>query len=287
MQSRKSVRNQQASLIVGAADAMTLSTIFFMFLSEVMHRMLEETARFALFPVAAALSLIRAGLAWRQAKLDEGRNGTLAAAGVETVTALAVSTAVIGGLALGAVFAAVSPIIFVVTMAAKTLFHLGSAAYYLAKSFMPSISNDERDAFRSAARSHAVGALAVGLATIAIGFVMIAAKPIVAIVGVIAGLIGTAYSLYKFFSTPTSSVVTRAATPANTQVVEINRGTTNSAELHRRVGMQVTQTARQSTQAVVIPQRTPSPSFLGRPAAAQSVPNSSTLVEPRRVSYSL
>jgi len=227
---RKREINQTADLAVGVVDSLTLSTIFVTFLTEVMQRFLEETGRFIFFPLAAAGALIRAGLAWRQAKLDNGKNGTFARAMVETVAALAISTAVIGGFVAAAIFATVSPIIFTATMAAKSLFHVGSAAYYWGKS-AATLDPEKQKGYRNAARAHAVGAVASVLATVAVGLVMIAAKPLMAVFGITAGGIGAAFSFYNLYKSQKRRAVER-----NTEekaVSPMSEGPSQSARLHQ------------------------------------------------------
>lgn len=193
---KKILNNQRIDLAVGTVDSLAISTIFTMFLTEVMQRFLEESARFVLFPIAAASAVIRAGLAWRQAKLENGKNGSVGRAIVETIAALAVGTAVVGGLVATALFATISPIIFTATMGAKTLFHLGSASYYWGKS-AKTHDSEKREQYRNAARTHLIGTVASGLVTFAVGFVMLAAKSMVAVLGISAGVVTAGLSFYN------------------------------------------------------------------------------------------
>jgi len=213
MQTIESTKNVKITLGVGIADSANLITIFTMFLWEVTKRMLEETAKFVLFPVSAAGAIIEAVLAWRQKRLDEGKNGTLAAAIVKTAAALAITIAVIGALAFSSVFATVSPIIFTATLAVKTLFHYGAAAYYWWKSAATQ-DPEKRAAYRAAMQGNAVGATALTLATLAVSLVMIALKPIMAIFGIVAGVIAGGYSIYKL-----ATIKTPAPVAANYQQI--------------------------------------------------------------------
>ena len=209
MNSRKSVKNQKIDLAVATADSMDLTAIFALFLTEVGRRFVEEIGHFFMFPIAAMASGIRAVLAWRQWHIDGKKEGALVRAVVETVSAAAVTVAVVGGLVAASIFATLSPIIFTVALAAKTLFHLGASVYY-AFEYFRSNDKDEKQKYAAMAKGNAVGAFALALATVAVGFVMLAAKPIVGILGVLGGLIGTVYGLYKLYKTPTPAATVSA-----------------------------------------------------------------------------
>src|SRR5690349_11810193 len=108
--------NQMATAAVVATESLDLAAIYTMFLKPTMHALLEETAKFIMFPIAAAASIITAALMWRHAYLDRNKKNNaksrnIVRAVVETVAAAAVTTAVIGGLAATATFALATPII--------------------------------------------------------------------------------------------------------------------------------------------------------------------------------
>jgi cobalamin synthase len=190
------IDNQKRSLEVAAIDSANLTAIFALFLKETFLRFLEETGRFFMFPIAAAGSCVQAVLAWRQAYLDKGKTGSVVKASVETAAALAIGTAVVGGFVAASLFAVAAPIIFTATLAAKSVYHAGAAAYYWGKSAGTS-DHSKREAYKAMAKSNLVGAVAGSLSTVAVGLVMIAAKPLFAILGVVAGVIGTGYAAYK------------------------------------------------------------------------------------------
>jgi len=241
-QAKKSIANHKVDLSVGIVDSLNLTTLFTLFLDEVLTRFLEETARFILFPIAGAAAVIRAGLAWRQARIDY-KNGSIGAeVWVETVAALAISTAIIGGFVATAIFATVAPIIFAVTMAAKSLFNFGAACYYLGKSMVESEDEDKKQGYRDAAYAYAVGALAGTLATIAVTAVMILAKPLMAVFGIAAGFIGMVFTAYKLIKKPspaaeykTIPVVSENEEEKKSSLDQHKKlGRTNSADLLRR-----------------------------------------------------
>lgn len=226
-------------MVAATVDSIDIAAIFGTFLTDVGHRFLEETGRFFMFPIAAMASAIRAVLAWRQVKIDKGENGTIGRAVVETVGALAVVTAVVGGLAAASFAAVASPIIFVAALAAKTLFHLASSIYYFAKSFKSSNTQQETQHYRAMALSNVIGTVALALATVAVGFVMIMAKPALAILGVIAGTIGTAFGLYKLCTTPTppANGYTTLASDEPVTSPGVGDGPSQAVKLHQRLSV--------------------------------------------------
>jgi hypothetical protein len=240
-QQRQSVINQNVSTTVGIVDSLNIITIFTLFLKDVFRKMLEETARFILFPMAAAFPIIQACLAWRQASIDRGKNGTLAKAVVETAAAIAITTAVIGALVTTTLFAFAAPMIFTATLAAKTLFHFGAACYYWGKSVATS-DEAKKTAYRAAARGNMVGATALVLSTIAVAGVMLLAKPLMALIGITAGFIAISYSIYTWVKTPIPPKGYVALKDGQKQKQEhkvedpkTDQSLTNSARLHRSV----------------------------------------------------
>lgn len=229
---RSSVINQKVDLGIAVADSANLSAIFMMFLQDTWQRFLEDIGHTFMFPLAAAGAVIRAALAWRQAKLDNGKNGTVARAVVETVSAAAITTAVVGGFVAAATFATVAPIIFTAVLAAKTLFHAGSALYYMGKAAVANKSQDpavreKANGYRSAARAHGVGAVAGIFATAAVALVMLAGFKIFAVLGIVAGVIGIGYSIYKAVTTPTP-----AAAPIRKEYKPLDEQTPKSENSH-------------------------------------------------------
>jgi len=206
MQDRKSLNNQKISLTVGIVDSANITALFAMFLKDILKRFLEDTGRYFMFPLTAVGASVQAILAWRQARIEKGKNGTVVRAVVETLGALAITTAVVGGFVATSIFAVAAPIIFTATLAAKTLFHAVSSVYYWGKS-AGTKDPEKKLAYRAAAKTNAVATASCLLSTVALGFVMLAAKPIVAILGVASGLISTAFFIYKRCKMPSVGTV--------------------------------------------------------------------------------
>ena len=242
MSERASRLNQQVDLAFGVLDSANFTTIFTLFLTEVTTRMLQDTARFILFPVSGAMAAIHAILAIRQAKLNGGKNGTLLNAVIESVSALAVITAVVGGFVAASIFATVSPIIFTAIMSAKTLYHFGATCYYLG---CAAIEKDKqlKAEYRAAAFGHGVATTAGALATVAVALVMIAAKPLLGILGIVSGAIGMGFALYNLINSPPLP-----AEPATGQIADKDKALeetnqdrlTNGAKLHQTLGAEKT-----------------------------------------------
>lgn len=201
MNNRASAINQKVGMAVGTVDSLNLISIFILLLTDITRQMFQETARFILLPVSGALAATNAILAIRQAKLDGGKNGTLTNAIIETLSALAVMTAIIGGFVAASIFATVSPIILTCITSAKALFHLVATGYYLVHAVLAEDDKLKANYF-AAVRAHAVATTALVLASVAVSLVMIAAKPIMGILGIIAGAIAISYSIYKLVTSP-------------------------------------------------------------------------------------
>lgn len=186
--------NQAANLIVGAVESINLTTIFSLFLEKTLHQFLLQVGHFVLFPVAALCSAIESVLAWRQVMLEEENQATLLRAFVQTLASIAIVTAVIGGFIAAAAFATIGPIIFTATMAFKTAFNLGAALYY---GYLAQITEgDVHQKNRAATIGSSIATVAGLLATVSVGFVMLAGKPLFAVLGVLSGIIGAIYTGY-------------------------------------------------------------------------------------------
>ena len=231
---RKLAINQKADLTIGVFDSMNLISIFSLLLTETTTRMLQEMARFALFPVSVAFAGIRAVLAIRQSMLTNGKNGTLANAIVETIAALAIATATIGGFVAATAFSLASPIIMTVATAGKALFHLGATIYYAAKGYLTNDRASKEDAY-NAALGHGIATTALSLITVAVALVMIAAKPLWGILAIAAGTIGISYSLYHLATDPAIPPASPKPgyTPIETNENSEKPKSTNSAQLQK------------------------------------------------------
>ena len=251
---RKIMINQKMDLVLGTFDTANLISIFSLFFTEVTRRMLDETARFVLFPVSATFAGIRAILAIRQAKLTNGKNDTLSNAIIETIAAIAIITATIGGFVAATAFAAVSPIIMTVTTAVKGAYHLGLTAYYLAKGYVAEDPILKAENY-GAARGHSIATTALALITVAVATVMIAAKPLLGILAIVGGSIGFVYNLYHLMTDP--AIPPEAPSASQTQENSLEnsekQSLTNSAKLHKTFQVKSEITANETEKLVTKP----------------------------------
>lgn len=198
---RKLALTQKADLTIGVFDSMNLISIFSLLLTEATARLLQEMARFALFPASVAFAGIRAILAIRQSMLTDGKHGTFANAVIETIGAIAIATATIGGFVAATAFSLASPIIMTVATAIKAAFHLGATIYYGAKGYLskdPALKEENYNA----ALGHGIATIVLSLITVAVAMVMIAAKPLLGILAIVGGSIGMGYSIYHLVTDP-------------------------------------------------------------------------------------
>ena len=185
--------NTVTSLIVGLIDGLDLTAIFTMFLRPFLHRFLEETGKYFMFPIAAAAGLITAALKWWEVYLNGGKARTVAEASVETVGSLGVTAAVVGILVAPLLFAHITPYLFVSMVGGKTLWNAGSSIFYLAKAIA---SPENRSENLKTAANLAVATVAGIFATAAVTAVFIFAHAVLAPLGVVAGVIVTGFLAY-------------------------------------------------------------------------------------------
>lgn len=202
--------NKQVESAVNIADGTTIGIIFPMLMG-----FIAEVAHYALFPVAGALSLIRAGLVWRQVKLEQGqqnlkqgqKNETKAKAVLETWTGLAISFAVACSVAISAgvtaaaiaAVAAVAPFIFTVALAVKSVYSLGAACYYAYKAYHEK-DEDKRNEYKQAAIGNMISFVVGSMITVAVGFVFLAAQPVWALLGFAGAAFGVGAGTFALIS---------------------------------------------------------------------------------------
>lgn len=235
---KATARNGLIDSIVGFIDNVDLGAIYVMFLKPMLHKFLEETGKYFMFPIAAAASVIKAALAWRQVYIDRKSRSVVTAA-VETVSALAITTAVVGALAASALFALATPIIFTATMAAKTLFHAGSAIYYAGKAAAHK-EPEKKAKYRTLAKNNAIGAAAGLVATVAVATVFLLGKIALAGIGIAAAVVGGTLAAIKGYRSFKASQAAPEAAPAAVEeaVVENQHSPQNSpSQIARRLGV--------------------------------------------------
>jgi hypothetical protein len=189
---RKIETAQKASVIAGILDSANITTMFALLSTQTLRLILEEVAKFIILPAALGFSIIQAGLAWRQAQLSGGKTEMVVKAAVETVAATVITATIIGSLAASIIFGAITPIVFTAVIGAKALFHAGSAVYYWGKS--AGTQNEGKKAeYREKAKTNAVQAFALTLATVAVATVMVFGKVALAGLGIASGIFNMLY----------------------------------------------------------------------------------------------
>lgn len=195
------VKNQRLNLAAMMIDALDIAVIFAFFLKEHWHEILEKSARNYLFPIAAAATGAQAGFAWRHVYLEgEFKTGSVVKASVDTLVALAVVFAVIGGLS-GLLLPIVPPAIFATTFGLKALFSGGTSVFNFGKS-SAALEQNDIDRFKTRAINFGVSTLIGALLTTAIITVMIfklSEFAALGIAGASAGALAGGYHLARSF----------------------------------------------------------------------------------------
>lgn len=187
--------DKKIALGVGLADSANLGSIFTLFLKEAFTQFLMEFGRYFMYPFAALAAILLAIISWRDAARAGDSKSLVLRALIDTGMAIGITVAVVGGFLAGAAFTALIPIIFAASIALKTLYNFGAAIYFKAMASFEPKGSKERDDYARAAKLHLIGGVAGLFAGIAVVGVMILAKPIMGILGVIAGLIGIGVSI--------------------------------------------------------------------------------------------
>jgi len=187
-------RLEQVNLSVSAMGSLNFSVVFI--LKQYAMEVLANFGQTLLFPFAAAGSLFSAAFALYQARKDGYQRSGVINALVETVAALALTTAVVGGFFAATLFAVLAPWIFFIVSAAKTLYLGISTGYYAVRALLTSEPH-EKQKYYDLALGAAMGVAINALATVALGLVMIAGHLPLSILGIIAGSCGALYALYQ------------------------------------------------------------------------------------------
>lgn len=215
-----------ATLVV---DAIDLTAIFYMVGSEALKLIFEQITRYFMLPVAVVANMIFAGLAIRQAVINKGDGYFVLKAVTETIGAVAIATAVIGGLITASIAAVAAPAIFAATFGMKILVNLGSSIYF---GVMAAKTDDPAKKFeyRKKAIENGVGAVIGTILTTAVVAVMLLAKPAMFILGIIGGAMLTAVATLK-------GIELLNQKPASPAAAAPTSALTNNAELAKELGV--------------------------------------------------
>ena len=209
-------------------DAIDLTAIFYMVSTAALKVLFEQITRYFMLPIAVIANMIFAGLAIRQAVINKGDHYFVLKAVTETIGAVAIATAVIGGLITASIAAVAAPAIFAATFGMKTLVNLGSSIYF---GVMAARTDDpvQKFEYRKKAIENGVGAVIGAILTAAVIAVMLLAKPAMFIFGIIGGAMLTTVAALKGIEL----INQKPAAPAAAATSQLS----NSAELARELGV--------------------------------------------------
>ena len=214
--SKKTSLNNLIWYSVGIFDYLNTTAIYISYLTPVMKEVLFRTLQYIFFPIYAANTIIYAVLGLTNLLFDRDRdNGKLKTENiirlvVNTLSAVLVTTAVIGTLAFAGVMGVASTFLFAANIVVSTTYNFSGAGYHFYQYFKkgrmlknPELSEQEREILTHERTMHSqkgMGYLVIG-ATIAIialggalavlgGFLPLAG------IGVAAALIGVGFCIY-------------------------------------------------------------------------------------------
>lgn len=193
---RKIAQNYQLRAGASVVENLGLATIYTMFLHPLLKSFLETLGRYILFPVLIVASLTQAILAWRQASLDKWKSRSILHAVVETVTAVTLTSAVIGTLAFAATFTIITPLIFVAVGAGNAIYKGGAAIYNDVKSVRAK-TEEAKNKYHARAIQHGIGAVASLIGAAVTASVFLLGKTVIAAVGIALGLFAVGMGIYN------------------------------------------------------------------------------------------
>lgn len=133
-----STKEEKIRTMTAIINGFSIQTLFTTLMNNNWHAIFIQFGKFFLLPALAAADIVEAIFAWRDAHLNRTLDGKMKKIGVldaavSSGSAVALSTAVIGTLAVGLAFFMAGPIIIFSTVGGVGLFKGGLAAYYFYK----------------------------------------------------------------------------------------------------------------------------------------------------------
>jgi hypothetical protein len=227
------IATEQAKAVAHGIDLFNLAGIFLAKGMTLLEPIFETTLKYLMLPLVPFVLAAVTGITWYQAYKKRFEAYPVFKAVIETLGFLAITTAVIGALAAPLYFGLAGPIIFAATFGTKTVINIVTAIY---NGVMTAITNDPvkkaeyREKAIESAKISAVGVIA----TAAITAVMIFKFPILAVMGVVAGVFGGVLAVVKY--NELSHQKSALASPAVAAVPAENTRT-NNAELRQALGI--------------------------------------------------
>lgn len=175
------------------ANTAVITTTYAMFTQETSRIFLEESLKNILFPAMMFFDVVQAVLSWRQAWLnrkdDEVVGFYLSKAILDTVTMLAISAAVVGGLLAPAAFVLLGPILLVAALGTKSLYHMGLAMYMACAT---------ADTPKNVAMQALTG-VSFGLSAASLGLILLGGQPMFAFMGIAAMVLSLGMAMYRAY----------------------------------------------------------------------------------------
>lgn len=133
-----STKEEKIRTVIGILNGFSIQTLFTTLMNNNWHAIFIQFGKFFLLPALAAADIVEAIFAWRDAHLNRTLDGKMKTIGVldaavSSGSAVALSTAVIGTLAVATAFFMAGPVIIFTTVGGVGLFKGGLAAYYFYK----------------------------------------------------------------------------------------------------------------------------------------------------------
>ncbi len=219
------IATEQAKAVAHGIDLFNLAGIFLAKGMTLLEPIFETTLKYLMLPLVPFVLAAVTGITWYQAYKKRFEAYPVFKAVIETLGFLAITTAVIGALAAPLYFGLAGPIIFAATFGTKTVINIVTAIY---NGVMTAITNDPakkaeyREKAIESAKISAVGVIA----TAAITTVMIFKFPILAVMGVVAGVFGGVLAVVKY--NELSHQKSALASPAVAAVPAENTRTNNA-----------------------------------------------------------
>lgn len=180
--------------LVGFIDSVNIGIIYTLFLKPLLFNFYEQLGKYIFFPIASVAALISAALSWRQAYIKKGSKSSVLSALIDTLSALAITVAVLGSLLASSLFVLATPIIFTAVMGGKTLFSTVASIYYFGKA-AGAVEPSKKKKYYGMSKDQLLAAMAGTIATAATVGVFLLGKTFLAGIGIAAAGIGSLMAL--------------------------------------------------------------------------------------------
>lgn len=187
-------RNQRDAAITASTEHLSLSFIYTAYLHPTLKSFMAKIGQYIFFPLLILIKGIGIVFAWRQYYLDRERS-SLANASVETITALALLIAVIGGFITSAISVLATPIVFTAVSALKTIYHAGKTLFYSIATCLEDVP-EKKTLFKNEAKASFISTIGNALGTAATLCVFLLGKSTLAAIGIAATVFGVVFSIY-------------------------------------------------------------------------------------------